>query len=770
MTKIFIFTLSVVLLMGCDRLKLEDTTKIQIQLPSAPLTSAKTDVSASTSNSSPEPTGFTGAYPVNCYMVAAAGPEEAMSKNKCFSRDNVNPSFANRPVGIFVGAVPASGVVSIDVPSGRDRSIYLVGFHAADMSYCRDFKAFGFPEGTLSHPYFLGEKTGLELKAGATVDISLNASFNANNVLDCTGPDFPESNGGGNPQVEANHLAADFYHSVGVSQCHPMRLHLYADVAGVQNYNVKNSSSRSIGLPSDSITPLALSFFNSEADCSSTTGSITMTSLPAGSTEKNLWFKATASAGGTPTPLPFTISGLAYTQVRTLFTGTPSSATKWYSQNSDSLHANDCRDYQVIAADSSGIASAAADSSMAVEIRDIASGTILSSPGISFVDNCVSKNPVSAAAIPIVGTKLRTTFGIKASTAVPNDFKLIFKSTSLVSAETLFNVTPVAKSLRLDIIKPGPFLYSGDCAKAQISLLDINGASIPATKAITANANLGSGAMLTYSPTCGGTPAAISFAVSETFKDYGMKVQGVQGTYNFDLFSPYVSTAIFGNYTVKETPVTTMNAKVHAVVESLEPNTSPSGWQSSAPSVAVTYPIGFSAPIPVSTIANNRMMGIPVGPSAYATASGMLSNATTVAMRYKWTAASSTGAVITTNNGTYTNTVGINTGIAPTQYTVMGVNTGIAVSNNWVNIAFTLEDSSGSCTLYVQEPGGTLQTYAATSPSLCNSYSNTNYSVSVGSGTDGNVKTISIFYNALSPAAIHMNADSIFNYMNQRYP
>lgn len=752
--------------MGCDRLKLDDTTKIQIQLPAAPAASAKTDVSATTANSSPEPTGFTGASPVNCYMVAAAGPEEALSKNKCFSRDGVNSSFATRKVGIFVGAVPASGTVSIDVPSGKDRSIFVVGFHASDMTYCRDFKTHGFPEGTLSHPYFLGEKTGLELKAGATLDLPINVSFNTNNILDCEGPDFPEGGGGEGPKVEATHLAADFYHSVGLNQCHPMRLHLYTEAAGVQNYNVKNSSARTINLPINSTTPLGLSFFNSEADCASTTGSISSVSLPMYSTEKGVWFKASTDAGSTPTPLPFTASGLAYTQVRTLHAGTPSSSTKWSSHISDSIHANDCRDYQVISADGSGMAAAAADSSMNIEIRDIDSGSILSSSGITFVDNCADKNPVSASAIPIVGTKLRATFGIKASTTVPNNFKLIFKSTSAASAETMFNVAPIAKNLQLNIVNPAPFVYSGDCVKAQISLLDTNGATIPASKAITANVNLGGGASLIYSSTCGGTPALVSFAAGDNFKEYGMKVSGVQGVYNYDLFSPYVSMGTTGTYMVKETPVTTMNAKVHAVVESLEPNTSPSGWQSSSPMSAVTFPMGFSAPIPVSDITMNRMFGIPLGPSAYAMASGMTSNATTVAMRYKWTSGSPSGAVITTNNGTYTNIVGINTSIAPTQYTLMGMDSGIAVSSNWVNIAFTLEDPSGNCTLYVQEGSGTPQTFNQP----CNYYSNSNYTVNVGSGTNGNVKTISIFYNAMSPAAIHMNADSVFNYMNQRYP
>ena len=369
MGKILIITLSVILFIGCTRAKNNETTKLQVQLPSAskaPATSSK-KVGA-LGGTSPEPTGFSGAAPVNCYMVAAGGPEESMSKNKCFSRNNVNTSLGERKVGLFVGAAPAGGTVTIDVPSGSNRSVYVVGFHAPDLTYCRSFKDYGFPEGTLSHPYLLGEKTGLEMKAGETMDLPINVAFDSNNVIDCEGPDFPANGGGGStPSMEATNIAAEFYQLIGSNQCHPMRVHLYAEVGGVDYYYTHQSVTHTIGLPYD--VSMNLSYYSSEADCSSSTNSFTSIQIAPTEHEKIVWFKAQNGSSGYVNLNFSSSTGLLWTQQRPInVTYYPGSFHGWQANSVDYIEPTRCHDLYVNAVDSSGTTTAATDSSATIAI------------------------------------------------------------------------------------------------------------------------------------------------------------------------------------------------------------------------------------------------------------------------------------------------------------------------------------------------------------------------------------------------------------------
>ncbi|NUN05108.1 MAG: hypothetical protein HUU57_05040 [Bdellovibrio sp.] len=193
-----ILMLFVVGSLGCDRLKLDEQTKIQIQLPQAQSVMSHKGM-VTTFGGRPVPSGVTGSTPINCYLIAAGGPEEALQRNICKRDDTASVStFAPRKVGLWTGAAPAGSSLSFDVPSGKDRVIYVVGFHAVSAAACRDFKAHGFPnDSELSHPYLMGEKGGLELKPGETKDLPLEVTFNENNRFDnCKGPDFPEDGGG----------------------------------------------------------------------------------------------------------------------------------------------------------------------------------------------------------------------------------------------------------------------------------------------------------------------------------------------------------------------------------------------------------------------------------------------------------------------------------------------------------------------------------------------------------------------------------------------
>lgn len=203
-----ILLLSVVGVLGCDRLKVDEQAKIQINLPQAQSVLSAKSVAAFSGR--PVPTGFTGNMPINCYLIAAGGPEADLQKNLCGRKDSAgkisgSSSFAPRKIGPWIGAAPAGTALSIDVPSGKDRVIYVVGFHALTAADCRDFRTYGFPDNEMSNPYLVGEKGGLELKPGETKDLPIEVSFNSANEFDsCQGPDFPEDshNGGGSTPTQ----------------------------------------------------------------------------------------------------------------------------------------------------------------------------------------------------------------------------------------------------------------------------------------------------------------------------------------------------------------------------------------------------------------------------------------------------------------------------------------------------------------------------------------------------------------------------------------
>lgn len=196
---------------GCDRLKLDEQTKIQIQLPGS-ASSLSSKVETSFVGLSPIPSGMTGDLPINCYLIAASGPEPELRRNICQRKDGTNV-FAPRHVGPWVGAAPAGTAIAIDVPSGKDRVIFVVGFHATSVTACRDFKANGFPgHAEISDPYLVGEAGNLELKPGETKDLPLNVSFNPENRFDgCDGPDFPDHSGPGMPAPTQIHIAKEWF-------------------------------------------------------------------------------------------------------------------------------------------------------------------------------------------------------------------------------------------------------------------------------------------------------------------------------------------------------------------------------------------------------------------------------------------------------------------------------------------------------------------------------------------------------------------------------
>lgn len=185
-------------LSGCDRLSLQDSSKVRIQFPSAQSLTSKAEAFVTSGGTTPDgrpiPTGFTGSAPINCYLVTVTGPEEALRRNTCARDDNSAPA---RNVGPWTGGVPAGGELTMEVPSGDSREFLVIGFYAPD-GQCKDFKSAGFGDG-LSRPYVLGSKAGMKLRAGETTVVDIPITYDSEKWFDsCRGPDFPED-GPSNP-------------------------------------------------------------------------------------------------------------------------------------------------------------------------------------------------------------------------------------------------------------------------------------------------------------------------------------------------------------------------------------------------------------------------------------------------------------------------------------------------------------------------------------------------------------------------------------------
>ncbi len=290
MKTIILFS-SLLLLAACTRPTGESST-VNIQMPNIKTDFANSEktVSAMSAGTRPTPTGFTGSNPINCYGVLVGGPEPEMSRNKCYRSDNSLPV---RYIGTWAAGVPSGGNVSLEVPAGKDRVFYLIGFYSAS-GFCYDFKNNKFPDdANISNPYILGIAEKIQLDPGTTKEISLNATFTSTNYYDeCKGPDFPE-NGGGSSNTLATNVAINKnwfpYNAFAENSCQSIDVRL-TDANGKEGVlNAPTSMELKLnGSP--------VSVYTNNTDCGSSTNPQTSFSIPAGSSSANVIFRTISNS------------------------------------------------------------------------------------------------------------------------------------------------------------------------------------------------------------------------------------------------------------------------------------------------------------------------------------------------------------------------------------------------------------------------------------------------------------------------------------------
>lgn len=176
---------------SCDRTVKDQRAQIKIKLPKTQSLKSQQSLSAMSGGwGVADPTTFNE---IVCFAVAVEGPEPEMSNNSCTTSGG---TVVMKP-GRFVGAAPAGGDIVIDVPSGNNRIINLIGFAATDATACVPLLPPSTPNtANLSAPHIIATVTR-DLEPGITVVEMFASLTGATKYDDCSGPlfDLPPASG-----------------------------------------------------------------------------------------------------------------------------------------------------------------------------------------------------------------------------------------------------------------------------------------------------------------------------------------------------------------------------------------------------------------------------------------------------------------------------------------------------------------------------------------------------------------------------------------------
>lgn len=228
--KKFLIACSILSLFSCVRAEKEANTSVTLNLPAnfgkpvatSAKVSAKT-VSPQSLNSSIVPGSLSE---MNCFVVLVSGPEERMRDNVCEYKTTLEKFYVGQLAGGFYKAGASGARMSFDVPNGKDRGIYLVGFkidtsasNTAGLTaegVCNRFINDESMDTFVSQPYMIANSTGLTM-TGEDLNIEMTATLNSSAVIgDCKGPDFPSNNNNPSSGIPAR-FGISFQDGVGTS-------------------------------------------------------------------------------------------------------------------------------------------------------------------------------------------------------------------------------------------------------------------------------------------------------------------------------------------------------------------------------------------------------------------------------------------------------------------------------------------------------------------------------------------------------------------------
>ena len=176
------------------------SAKISIQLPatgmalkSSPISTSLTATSVNSFSdwSSGNPTNLNS---FNCYMVTVGAPE--INRNTCVQK--AASSVTKISFGPSAGPMLAGSLLNLEVASGSNRVVTLIGFQAFSEAACQDYRTAGFDQSGLSKPYIIGQSAPTTLRPtlpGDFIPVEIVMGFDPQNWFDdCTGADLNNLN------------------------------------------------------------------------------------------------------------------------------------------------------------------------------------------------------------------------------------------------------------------------------------------------------------------------------------------------------------------------------------------------------------------------------------------------------------------------------------------------------------------------------------------------------------------------------------------------
>ena len=181
---------------SCQRANEGSSSRISIQMPTSSNSLDFKSVSSSKMGDVSSQSDFSTVVPssvgvFNCFMVTIGGPELYLNRNRCGKKATGAATNYNLAFGPMIAGISEGKTLAIDVASGSDRVITLIGFQA---TACQDYRSAGFDQNNLSKPYILGQSGKMTLKPSldATV-IPISMHFDGDAWFDdCVGPEIEQ--------------------------------------------------------------------------------------------------------------------------------------------------------------------------------------------------------------------------------------------------------------------------------------------------------------------------------------------------------------------------------------------------------------------------------------------------------------------------------------------------------------------------------------------------------------------------------------------------
>lgn len=272
------------------------------------------------------------------------------------------------------------------------------------------------------------------------------------------------------PQQEMNSIEVYTFERVAQNQCQSIDIQGIYFNGSTNNSNVINSSARNFTVSTANFIP-SIGFY-SDASCTTNLGS--NFTLPAGSVRTRIYYRIDSGSPGTGT---ITITDSAsIMKVSNIDQNTGTTATSIsFAQDSTYVGGTECRELEFYQIDSSKrTASWGNSSTWNLYLYDLF-GAQISPAGVSFVDNCTSKNIINA--VNIGPSAFKANFALlTVSNANLADAKIFLSPVSGLSASTAMYINPVKKFDHFDAFNylTRSYFYDSECIKYSVTARDIS--------------------------------------------------------------------------------------------------------------------------------------------------------------------------------------------------------------------------------------------------------------------------------------------------------